>query len=135
MPKYRPTAEDENLYGSVKPPGAAPGVPHGTSDGAPPPADPNAPPKPGETGEPKDAETTDEETAESQNSAIVSSKFLAGPDGQMPAEGEEVLVKIVKSYGDEVEIQRANSKPNGSEHEPMMSGANDEIDAMDQKGY
>ena len=129
-PRYKPTPDDESLYGSVKPPGAALGAKPSAAAAVPPPADPNAPPRPGETGEPKDAETTDEETAESQNSAIVSSKLLAGPDGKMPAEGEEILVKIVKSYGDEVEISRVSDKPTGPGEGPMSSDG--EIDALDK---
>jgi hypothetical protein len=119
MPKYRPSPEDEELYGGpVKPPGGKP-------DAAPA-QDP--PPKPGE--EPREPETTDEEAAESMNSAVVSNKVLAGPDGKMPQEGEEVLVKIVKSYGDEVEICRVSDKPTGPDEGPMSSDS--ELEAMDQ---
>ena len=124
MPKYRPTADDEDLYGDVKPPGAKPAP-------APANADPNAPPKPGETGEPKDAETTDEETAESKNSAVVSNKVLTGPDGEPLKEGDEITVQIVRNFGDESEIRYAPKKTTGPEDGSMMSDANGEIDAMD----
>lgn len=121
MPKYSPTTEDEELYGGdVKPPGEA--VPRGTK-----PAEDA--PNPGQE-ESREAESVDEETAESQNSAVVSSKLLAGPDGKVPAEGEEVLVKIVKSYGDEVEICRVSDKQPGSDEGPSSDS---EIESLDQK--
>ena len=123
MPKYRPTAEDEALYGSVKPPGAAPG-------GAPPPADPNAPPKAGEEGPPREPETTDEETAESENTAILPNKVLMSPGGEMPKEGDEIVLQVVRVYGDEAEVRYAPKKEPGPDEGPMSSDG--EIDALDK---
>lgn len=120
MPKYTPTAEDESLYDST--PDKGPDVPRGTSE--------DAPAKDGDT------ETIDETTAESQNSAVVSNKVLTGPGGETPKEGDEIVLKVVKNFGDECEVAYSTTKPSeiGASEGPM-SGADGEIDAMDQKGY
>lgn len=117
------------MYGSVKPPGAAPGVPRGTST-APPPADPNAPPKAGEEGPPREPETTDEETAESENTAILPNKVLMSPGGEMPKEGDEIVLQVVRVYGDEAEVRYAPKKEPGPDEGPMSSDG--EIDALDK---
>ena len=129
MPKYSPSQDEEELYGGVEPPGAS-NVPRGTEDGPPPTEGP--PKSEAEGGEPTEPQTTDQEMAESQNSAVVSNKVLMGPDGQAPKEGDEITLKIIKSFGDECEVAYA-TKPSGSDEGPM-SGVNTEIDAMDEKG-
>ena len=116
MPKYVATEEDEDLYGDVKAPGA---VPRGTKP------DQSAAPKPEEAGEP---ETTDQETAESQNSAVIANKVLTGPDGEAPKEGDEIILKVIKNYGDECEVAYAPKKPTGSDEGPTSDS---EIEAMD----
>jgi hypothetical protein len=127
MPRYKPTAEDEDLYGSVKPPGAKPAADPG---GAPSPADPNMPPKPGEA---EDPITTDQETAESMNSAVVDNKVLMGADGKAPREGDEIVLKVIKVYGNESEVAYSTTKPSEiGAGEGSMSSANSEIDAMDK---
>jgi hypothetical protein len=120
VPKYTPTAEDEGLYGSVTPPDKETGVPRGTSEDK----------TPAEEG---DTETTDEETAESQNSAVVANKVLMGPDGKAPKEGDEIVLKVVKVYGDESEVAYSTTKPTAiGASSPMSSDS--EIDALDTKG-
>jgi hypothetical protein len=122
MPRYSPTADEEGLYGPVKPPSKAP-----KADTSPPTQGAETPPKEVEEREP---ETTDEETAQMQQSAILPNKLLMGPDGQEPREGDTITLKIVKNYGDESEVA-AMPKPKPAAS--PMSGANEEIDAMDQE--
>jgi hypothetical protein len=121
---YKPSTEDEELYGGpVKPPdkGAA-----ATAT--------ETPPNPGEE-EHREAESTDEEMAESQNSAVVSNKVLSGPDGAPLKEGDEIVLKIIKNFGDESEVAYSKTKPGeiGASESPMSSDS--EIEAMDDKGY
>ena len=118
MPKYNPTAEDEELYSPVKPPAKAK-----------PDAAPETPPKEGET----DSQTTDEETASTENTALVPNKVLMAPGGEMPKEGDEIVLQVVKVYGDEAEVRYAPAKKTSPDEGPM-SGAEGEIDAMDEKG-
>ena len=124
MPRYKPSPDEEQLYGPVKPPGAGakPDAAMHPKEGM------ETPPKDGEEREP---ETTDEESASMENSAIVPNKVLMGPDGQMPKEGEEIVLKVVKNYGDESEVMYAPKKEPGPEMGPMSS-ADGEIDAMDK---
>ena len=97
------------MYGDVKPPAAAPAS-----------ADPNTPPKSEEEGE---STTTDEETAESENTAILPNKVLMAPGGEMPKEGDEIVLQVVKVYGDEAEVRYAPKKPTGPDEGPMSSDA------------
>lgn len=126
MPKYTPSPDEEELYGSVKPPGA--GATADTPQA--PPADNPTEPSP----EPEsDTETTDEETAESENTAIVPNKVLIGADGKPPKEGDEIVVQVVKVYGDEAEVRYAPAKPSGSGY--GAESTDSEIEAMDtEKG-
>lgn len=124
MAKYTPSQEEQDLY-TVKPPkdAAAPG-------GAPDAAAPK---------EAKEAETTDQEIEESQHSAVVPNNVLMGPDGTPPKEGDEIVVKVVKVYGNESEIiygppKGAEKETNHMPESDMMAGANSEIEALDEKG-
>lgn len=117
MAKYQPSSEEESLYG-VSPPGEAP-VPRGT---------PDQPAK-----EDKEPETTDEEIEQNQHSALVPNSVLTGPDGKAPKAGDEIVLKVVKVYGDEAEVAYAPAKKPGASEGPMSS-ADEEIEAMDQKG-
>jgi hypothetical protein len=125
MPRYKPSPDEEALYsGPVKPPGgkAAPAVEPGA-----PPGQETPPGKP--PGEPK---TTDEEIGQEQHSAVVDNKVLTGPDGQPPEEGAEIVVTVVKNFGEESEIRYAPKVKPGAEESPLAS-VDSEIDAMDQK--
>lgn len=126
MPKYTPSPDEEELYGSVKPPGA--GATADTPQASP--ADNPTEPSP----EPEsETETTDEETAESENTAIVPNKVLIGADGKPPKEGDEIVVQVVKVYGDEAEVRYAPAKPSGSGY--GAESTDSEIEAMDtEKG-
>lgn len=129
MPRstYRPSAEEETLYG-VKPPGEA-GAPGDAPPGGPPP-EANA----GKAGEQEhEPETTDEELSQSQQSALVPNKVLMGPDGQPPKEGDEIVMKVIKVYGDESEVAYAPKPKPGAASDPLSS-ADTEIEAMDQAG-
>lgn len=121
MPRYKPSQDDEELYGDVKPPNAATSAPE-------------PPPDPEEKGEPAEAQTTDEETAESMNSAVVSNKVLAGPGGEPLKEGDEIVVKIIKNFGDESEIAYSTTKPGEIGAGDGSMSSDSEIDAMDEKG-
>lgn len=105
MPKYNPSADESELYDEVKPPAESAGK------------------------SPTESESVDEEMAEG-STAVVPNKVLTGPDGEPPKEGDEIVLKVIKNYGDESEVAYAPSKP----AEPsQMSEANDELDAMDKE--
>ena len=106
--------------GSVAPPGG---------EAAPP--DESAVPKSGEG----DKETVDEDSMMG-NSAIIPNKVLTGPDGTSPKEGDEIVLKVVKNFGDESEVVYAPAEKHekGMHEGGMMSDANTEIEAMDEKG-
>lgn len=81
---------------------------------------------------PAEAETVDQEEAES-NTAIVANKILS-PDGEPLKAGDEIVVRIVKNYGDESEIEYA-PKEGGSETtaEPESVEAG-ELAALSEEG-
>lgn len=80
--------------------------------------------------------SVDDENAMSKT-AVVSNKILS-PDGGPLKEGEEIVVRIVKNYGDESEIEYAPKE--GSTEEPSEEGETTpgneeaEIAALDEKG-
>lgn len=54
--------------------------------------------------------TTDQEeaeTAEEANTAVVPLKVLQSKEGEPVKEGDEIVVRVVKTYGDECEIMYA----------------------------
>lgn len=53
----------------------------------------------------------EKEELEESNTAIVPMKLLQGKGGEPIKEGEEIVVKAVKVYGDEVEIAYSETKP------------------------
>lgn len=69
-------------------------------------------------------ESVDEE-ADSEPSALVPKSALAGCNCK---EGQTITMKVVKDYGDEVELA-----PVSGPKKPMMSSADEEIDGMDRK--
>lgn len=75
-------------------------------------------------------ESKEEEAAEGET-AIVPMKLLQGSHPEPIKEGEEIVVKAVKVYGDEVEIAYSNAKPGsiGGEKTPEQ-----EIDELDNPG-
>lgn len=93
MPKYNPTADDmDEAYGGDT--AAAESAPAKAAD-----------------------ETVDQENAE-EMTALVSNKILS-PEGEPLKEGDEIVVKIVKNYGDESEIMYAPKKEQTGTEEPM----------------
>lgn len=79
--------------------------------------------------------SVDEENAES-STALVSNKILS-PEGAPLKEGDEIVVTVVKNYGDESEIKYA-PKGGAAGEKPSSAVGNeaDEIAALDQKeGY
>ena len=89
----------------------------------------------------QDAPKGDEQSVDQENAmgdtAVISNKILS-PDGDPIKEGDEIVVKIVKNYGDESEIMYAPKKEGGHEDgmtsEKMDEQTGSEIAAMDQKG-
>lgn len=82
--------------------------------------------------------SVDEENAAS-DTALVSNKILS-PDGEPLKEGDEIVVRIVKNYGNESEIEYAPKKEAESESQTMpgeMTPGNEatELAALDEKGY
>ena len=76
--------------------------------------------------------SVDEEMDDS-NTAVAPVKVLQGKGGEPLKEGDEVVVKIVKVYGDQAEFSYSNTKPS----EIGGGGEEDygkEIDAMDKAG-
>lgn len=83
---------------------------------------------------PSPPESVDEENA-GQDTAIVSNKILS-PDGEALNEGDEIVVRIVKNYGDESEIEYApkeGSDESETTEEPMSTAAK-ELTALSDEG-
>lgn len=79
------------------------------------------------------SETTDQEKEEeTANTAVVPVKVLMGSTTEPLKEGEEVVVKVVKVYGDEAEIAYSTTKP--GEIPEYGKTDNDEIDQMSDAG-
>ncbi len=66
---------------------------------------------------------------DTEQTAVVSNKLLS-PDGAPLKEGDEIVVKVVKSYGDECEIAYATKE----ESPETESTPEEDFAAMDQKG-
>lgn len=87
------------------------------------------------SGEPADKgkgenESIDQEEAESET-AMVPNKILQGKSGEPLKEGDEVVLKIVKNFGDESEVAYSETKP-GEIGGGEGAGADEELDAMDK---
>lgn len=84
-------------------------------------------------------ESVDQEEAEGMT-AVVPNKLLS-PHGEPLKEGDEIVVRVVKNYGEETEIEYAPHKPGDEEGEgdetttPKADDYESELSAMDQKGY
>lgn len=78
------------------------------------------------------ADSVDEQNADSSE-VVVPNSILAGPGGAPPKEGDTILVKVVKTYGDECSIAKADE----GETAPAKSGQpvdyESEIDAMGEE--
>jgi len=109
MPRYNPSPEEEEMYSSS--------------------SEVTSPEEKSESEDAESVETVDEESMQDK-SVLVSNKVLMGPDGSPPKEGDEIVVKVVKNYGDESEIVCA-PESTGTETETDTSDA--EISAMDSK--
>lgn len=86
-------------------------------------APPEQAPEPAET-----PESVDEENAE-QAEVVVANSVLTGPDGKPPKEGDEIVVKVVKNYGDESSIIYA--PPKTETETQTESSPEEEIAALD----
>ncbi len=88
------------------------------------------------SGEPKakgaKPESVDQEEAEeSENTAIVPTKVLQGKHPEPPKEGDEIVLKVVKVYGDETEV--AYSETPAGEIGKEGPSADEEIDSMEKQ--
>lgn len=79
-----------------------------------------------ESGEPMEAEGEAEEAAEGVT-ALLPKSILAGKEFNV---GDEVVLKIVHKYDDEIEVAYATEEP--PEEKEMSAG--DELDMMDKGG-
>ena len=112
MPKTMPP-DDESLYASGESPEGAE-APEEAAEGE------------------ETPQSIDEEEAEG-STAIVDKKVLS-PDGKPLKEGDEVVLTVVKCYGEECEVRYAPKKSGGEVQPPggMMDESNSELDAMNQ---
>lgn len=109
MPKYEPSDEEMETYGASAP---------ATS--------------PDESESDAEKQSVDEEES-GADTAVISNKILS-PDGEPLKEGDEIVVQVVKNYGDESEIKYAPKKEGDySEEEPMSQEAS-ELAAMSEEG-
>lgn len=69
---------------------------------------------------------------EGEATAVIDNKVLS-PEGEPLKEGDEIVVQVVKNYGDESEIKYAPKKGGESEGGEGM-GADAELDSMSEKG-
>lgn len=68
---------------------------------------------------------------EGGSTALIPKSLLAGKEFKV---GEEVILKIVHMYEDEVEVEYAPEKPEGEDNQTgAEQSANDELDAMASK--
>ena len=85
----------------------------------------------GEPSKPQgDQETVDQEEAES-TTAMVPNKVLQGKHGEPLKEGDEVVLRVVKNFGDESEVEYSETKP-GEIGGGEGGGADVDLDAMDR---
>lgn len=76
------------------------------------------------------ADTVDQEEAQDDHTALVPMKVLQGKNPTPIKEGDEIVLKAVKVYGDEVEVAYSNTKPS----EIGGKSADQEIDEMSSGG-
>jgi hypothetical protein len=92
----------------------------------------NAPVTPPEKS-PTEKPSVDKEN-EMGETALISNKILS-PDGEPLKEGDEIVVQIVKNYGDESEVKYAPHKPGEEKGEPSTESSPEaDFAVMDQKG-
>lgn len=87
-----------------------------------------------ESDDAQDTASPPEETDETEtaaNTAVVDNKVLMGADGRPPKEGDEIVVRVVKVYGDESEIEYAPAKGGEKPTPPSEMTANQEFDSME----
>lgn len=60
---------------------------------------------------PKPEGSVDQEEAAETDTALVPVKVLTGKGGAPLKEGDEVVLKVVKLYGDEAEVEYSTTKP------------------------
>lgn len=112
MPKYNPSGDEMDASYAQ-----APGADNESSD----------------TETPSPRESVDRENEEG-NTTLVPNKILS-PDGEPINEGDEIVVRVVKNYGDESEIEYAPKKEQEGEYgsdEPMSEVSRD-MAALDQE--
>lgn len=82
-------------------------------------------------------ESVDQENQESMEHTVVVPNKLLSPDGEPLKAGDEIVVQVVKNYGDESEIKYAPHKKGEEEEEttetPESDVANDMM-ALDKEG-
>lgn len=76
---------------------------------------------------PKPSPEGDKDEESAGASALIPKSLLAGKDFTV---GDEVVLKIVHEYEDEVEVEYAPEKPKEKPTEKPAPSANDEIDMM-----
>lgn len=75
-------------------------------------------------------ESVDKQNEEAgAKTALISNKILS-PEGQPLKEGDEVVLKVVKNYGDESEVVYAPHKPGEQEGESAGSGSDSNMDTV-----
>lgn len=107
MPKYTPSDDELTGYGS------------------------EAPPAPAGEEAPSEEQAPEDEAGES--TAIISNKVLS-PDGEPINEGDEIVLQVVKNYGDESEVKYAPKEEGGEETPSTQSSPAEELAALDQEG-
>lgn len=92
---------------------------------------------PGEAAEseaPGDKESSVDEQEAAEATAVIDNKILS-PDGEPLKEGDEVVLVVVKNFGDESEVKYAPKEPASPTEAPGgdMAGAEAELDQMSAK--
>lgn len=109
MPKYTPSDDemDSGMYG----------------------AEPVTPPTEATAG--AETESIDRENEEiAAQTAVISNKILS-PDGEPLKEGDQIVLEVVKNYGDESEVKYAPKEVGGEETTETSPGVEEELTAMD----
>lgn len=89
---------------------------------------------PPDEGSSETEQTSVDKEEQTSDTALISNKILS-PEGEPLKEGDEIVVRVVKNYGDESEIEYAPKKGGESEDsvEPMSQEAS-ELSALSEEG-
>lgn len=88
---------------------------------------------PPDEGSSETEQTSVDKEEQTSDTALVSNKILS-PEGEPLKEGDEIVVRVVKNYGDESEIEYAPKSESSDDSEEPMSQEASELSALSEEG-